>query len=343
MTDWGRADRRDEVEALLVDLRSCGTVTGALRGLVPSSVTITEGYYTDTRVQARLSTVTRDGDDGWRGGRIRIVHSFEGYRESLMTGYVTDYDETAEGGLVKREYTLDSSLYAISKDVFPWKYSVGGQASMLEAVRHVLDTCGREHDLSRARDRRIQDPVVYDLGETALSAVFDLSGDTDRVDVDGEGRIVLTPYVPPSGREPGATIDTAGPMVVGDVKATTSRYATPGRVIVRSGSGDSEMWGTYDAPAGAASSPAARGYMVAKVETSNAKEPSQDQLNASARRSWEESQDTGEEWELTVRWMGLHQGDVVRLVHLGESHRCLVKSATLSFSGMTERLTLKGV
>lgn len=334
---------RDSVEALLVDLRSCGTVTGALRGLVPSSVTVTEGYYTDTRVQAKLSTVTRDGDDGWDGGRIRVVHSRPGLRESLVTGYVTDYDETVEGGLVRREYTLDSSLYAISKDLFPWKYSVGGQASMVEAVRHVLDMCGREHDLSRARDRRVQGTVVYDLGESALSVVFDLAGDTDRVGVDGEGRIVLTPYTPPSGREPGTTIDTAGPMVVGQVKATTSRYQTPGRVIVRSGSGDGERWGTYDAPAGAASSSASRGYMVATVETSTAREPSQQDLDAAARRSWEASQDTGEEWELTVVGIGLHQGDVVRLVHEGRAHRCLVKSATLSLSSMSEKLTLKGV
>lgn len=340
---WGDLARRDSVEAVEVDLRSCSDVRGAIVGLDPASVEVTEGYYTDTRVQAKLTTATPDGEDGWGGGRIRVCHSWPGHREALVTGYVTDVDETVADGLVRRTYSLDSSLYALDGDLLPWRYAFAAQASMLEGVRQLLGTCGREYDLAGARDRRVQSPTVYDIGESALSVLMDVAGDTDRVGVDGEGRVTLRPYVAPSARPATATLDVAGPMVVGDVRRSTSRYSTPGRVIVTSGAGDDERCGSYDAPPEAPSSSQSRGYMVAKVEASRSKEPTDQQLRDEARRSWEASQDPGDEWSLTVHWMGLHQGDVVELVAPGTRRKCLVKGVTSSTEGMTQRLTLKGV
>lgn len=342
MPDWGDTRRRDTLSAFNVDLFKCAETRGALVGLDPGSIEVNEGYYTDTRVQAQLSTVTVDGEDGWDGGRIRLVHSFPGYSRDMMTGYVTELEVKEEGGLIRREYTLDSTLYSISQNTLNCHYSVGAQASMLRAVRGLLDGAFREHDLSTAKDRVIQSPTVWEVGEDVLSVVFDLAGDTDRVDVDGMGRVVLSPYEPPSQRSPSLTIAGGGRMVVGEITHTTDRFSTPGRIIVKSGSGDDVVFGTYDAPASAQSAWQTRGYLVGKVESTTTENPTAQQLVDEARRSWEASQDTGEEWGMTVLWMDLHAGDVVNLDWHG-TRKCLVKSAVFSCGDMTEKITLKGV
>lgn len=344
-TDWTLLSRPHEaVRVELVDLRDCTKVVGTLSGVDYATVKIDEGYYTSTRVQATFTTSTRDGDDGWDDGRqlrVRIVHSFDGYRRDLVTGYVTSR-ALEVGPVTKAKYTVDSNLYAMSVDLIGWPYSVGAQASSKKAARMLLETCGREYDLSRMRGRRIQSVKVYEAGTSALKVLEDICGDADDIGVDGQGRVTCTRYVEPSARPESATIQQRGPMVLDDAKYTDGRYKTPGSVTAKAGSGDDAKSATYYAPRGQPSSSESRGYNVGKVVNCDEDEPTAEDLRSLARTSWERSQSSGAEWSVTTHWMDVHAGDVVGYVDGGGvAHHCIVSSATLDCSDMTEELTLK--
>lgn len=344
--DWTIANRKDVITVQMVDPHSLDRVIGLLEGVYLPGTSVTEGYYTDTRVSAKVSTVGDDGyvSDAW----LRIVHSVpdEGYSEELFCGPVTDASSDDESGVTKTKYSLDSNLYTIKDDLLVNGFSIGRGGRLKMAVDQLLSMCGRERDLSKMQDKVIQAPVMYERGDSALSDLFDMCDGTNRVSVDGHGRVTVSKYTAPSAIGPILDIDPLDPrsVVVGSVSHSDSSRKTPGRVIYKSGSGDKERVGSYDAPASAASSSARRGYMVAKMETaSGTDDPSVSQLNAMARRSWQASQDAGREHEMTVIWQALHQGDVVRYRHDGEWVKCLVKSVESDLGAMRQRLTLKEV
>lgn len=346
MIDWTTAGRRDEVTVHLVNPHSLDTVIGTLGNVDLGGCTVTEDYHSDTRVSAKVSTIGDDGyvEDAW----LRIVHGVPGadYSEELFTGPVSKQDSAIRSGAVHSDYELDSNLYTISDDLLVWGLTVGAGGSLRDAVAKLLDLCGREHDLSRMQDKRIQSPVTYERGDSALSDLFDLTADSNRIGVDGHGRVVVERYTAPSAMEPVLDIDPGDPrsIVIGDVSVSDDRFTTPGRVIYRAGSGDDEVMGSADATPDMRSSSARRGYMVARMETAGDLEsPTRSQVDALARRSLMASQDIGREYQLTIIWHPLHAGDVVRYRHDGTWRKCLVRSCESDLGTMTKRLTLKEV
>lgn len=317
------------------------SVHGQLEGVEPTSIQITEGYYTDSRIQAQLTT---HGDDGYQAHeRLRIVLYVDGEAQTLMTGFVTERTPSTKAGEVQHDYTVDSSLYALSTDLLAMKWTL--QGSGLALVRQALRTCGRAYDDSGARDKWFGGAKVFDIGTTYLSMIFEAVEGASRVDVDGRGRVTLRPYVRPSDQSPTRWVDpeSADSVVVGDIETTDDSLSTPGRVIAKSGSGDDEQWAVADVDASSDSSSAKRGYMVAETVDSNSEGADYASLLALAKSTLAGKQSAGNEHKLTAVWGGWHQGQVVNLRVYGSWRKCLVKSVTTDFGGMTQQLTLKEV
>lgn len=348
---WSRT-RRDLFRAFLVDPHDLTRVRGELSGIDLSGTSVAEGYYTDTRVQAKVVTrFPASSTDGWRDySWVRLVHEVPdwGYREDMMTGLVLSRDLATTWGTAKATYDLESSLYAIAYDLIPWRWTCAKAASALRSAERLLDTCGRRWVSLGAHDGRYGDVKTFDVAQSALSTLFKLTDQAgDRIGVRGsDGAVTIAPYVVPSRIPPVVTLDDRDPrgIVVGEVTRTSDEGKVAGRSIVTSGSADKERLASADAPSSAASSSSRRGWMMAVSHSetgTGGKDLTQDQLRARARGYLASDSAPDTEWSLATRWLPLHQGDGVTLVVHGASHHTFVKSVERDLGTRECKLTLK--
>lgn len=336
---WRDGAREDVIRVQMVDPFDVDRVRGELAGVVTSGCSITEGYYTDSRVTAKV----RAYEDGYVGDSwLRIVHECPayGYRAELGTFVVTKASRTSELGGTVTDYDLQSVLWAVSKDTLPCHWSVGEGALAREAFARICETVGKAHAvLPGAMDYRFAQTVVYELGDSFLSDLFDVADRSgNRVDVDGHGRITLGRYVAPSQREPDWVLDLEDPrglVLAGGVSWAEEPGSVVNRVIVKHTNGESEVVGSADAAQ-------TRGYTVAEVKSVQDLSPETPaRASQLAREYLQRGGGAGREYSVSALYFPVHEGDVVRLVTDGVRHDCLVKEADVSLADMTVDLTLK--
>lgn len=354
--DWRDMEHDWEVVVEVVDPHDADSVVGTLAGVDVGGCSVTEGYYTDTRASATVTTVTPDGEDGYvRWCRLRIVLRVTrwSWERELFCGFVTDMRPIREGGMVRREYSLDSALWGISADAIESKVTCGQGASALSVARKLLSDRQVQYDDLGAADRSVQRTTVYEPGTMLLNLVYDLLDRTDRISCDGHGRITLRRYVPPSQLTPTVDIDPDDPRttVVGEVEETDASWDVPGAAIVtatvtRTAGSDTTqetVAGSYRAPASDQSSRARRGYLRYEQRDydGDADDPTQGQLADAAKAVLDGLRSTGRTFDLTVLYMDLRQGDMAWLAYGGERVRCLVQSVETDLGERTQRLTLR--
>lgn len=338
MINWDSIERVDRLSFLLVSPHNPDSVIGELTGVVLDDCSITEGYETDTRISAKVTTEAED--DGYIDyARIRIVHEVGEYREELITGFVTEINITNTGeGFYKREYSLDSSLFAAEKNIWGSNKTVGKNAQTKYVVRDWLQSIGLQCDISKAIGHRYKSSRVYEVGTTVLSSVFDMCN-YDRVSVNGHGVITLTRYISPSSRE--ATLDIKESSILGDISVSSERYTKPGAVLAMSG--DKKKTAVAQVSKSAPTSFAKRGFLIVETVNVDGNNPPRSKVRDTAKNSLAKYQDFGRVFECSIMWHALHQGDIVTLPYGGKRIKCLVRSVEKNFSNMTEKLTLDEV
>lgn len=363
--DWHDLEHDWEVAALLVSQHNCNSIIGELRGVESSGCNVTEGYYVDTRVSAQVTTVVPTGtSDGYiKNARVRIVLRVPrwGWERELITGFVTDIHPTEQHGMVRRVYSLDSSLWGISEDALTSKVTCAAGSKALTVCRKLLKDRGIEYDDSGAQDRTIAKVTVYEPATMLLNMMFDLTSGASRVGVSGHGPITFRKYVEPSKRTPSVVIDPDDrrTLVVGDISENDDTWELPGAAIVTASVSKSQTVngksttthetraGVYQAPNSHVASRNNRGYLrfVKDTYAGSKEEPSNAELETAAREKWNANQDKGRSWDLTVLYMDLHEGDMVTLVRPDGRHKCLVQTVdtNLDARSRTQRLTLKKV
>ena len=334
----------------VVDQHDQGAVLGRMSGLVLSGCSVTEGYYTDTRVSADVRTATADGDDGWVDqARIRLTLSVPewGWSRPLVTGFVTGVSPSDQDGGLVVDYALDSTLWALSVDRTDHRVVVGSQGSMVAAASSLIGSCGYPHDLSRAQDRLYQSAVVWEAGDSPLSVLYDMCGSGSRLGVDGMGTVTMERYVAPSRRTPQYDIDprSSRTLVLADpVEEERSEFDAPGKAVAVASAGDADVVGSARVAPSARPSWERRGYSRAETyQWSGSGTPTSSTLSRYAEGMLAQSQDLGRRWSLKAAYMDARAGDVCRLRVRDGWHRVLVQSVTTRLGDMTQELTLKEV
>lgn len=337
--DWGIMERKDELVFLMVDAHDLDSVLGELKGVVISECSISEGLTTDTKVSAKV--VTEAEDDGYiTNARIRIIHKIEAqnYTEELFTGFVTDISRTQDGfGHWKTEYSLDSSLYACTVNMWAYDTTVGKKASILKVLSSWLEGIGLTYNFSKAVDHRYGSSRLYESTTTVMTSMSDLTGDYDHWGVNGHGVITLTRYTSPAKRE--ASVDITNAMILGDISESSSRSTVPSTVVAFSQ--DKKKVALASVNKSSPVSFDSRGYSYVTSVTVDGDKPSKSQVRNAAKKQLNASQDYGRTFELTILWHALHQGDMVTIPYRGRTVKCQVTSVEKSFKDMTEKLTLK--
>lgn len=345
---WRDQTRVDELTVQMVDPHTLSVVRGELGSVM--DCTITEGYFTDGRVSGQVTAL--DDDTYVADSMLRIVHRIPdiGYSAELLTGYVTQLQRDHSDNSTTTTYSLDSTLWALSEDTLPRHFSIGAGATTDQAFESVLrKTCGREYLLlPGAKNSRFSQTVVYELGDSFLSDLFDICDRSgNRLDVDGHGRITIAAYVPPSAREPDWVIDAneSRSIVLDEGDGWTDK---PGeaynRVIVVHKNGDNETVGYVDAGAGYRYANGNVGWLRAKVISENDLSPDTSaRATELARQRLAENVTVETERKVKCMYFPVHEGEVIRFSLDGDTRKCLVKQVDADLSDWTVSLTLKEV
>lgn len=343
MTMWRDGAREDKISVLLVDPWDLDSVRGELTSVILSGCSITEGYYTDNRISGKVEAM----DDGsWIDGSwMRIVLRCPGYgfEQELATLIPTKiaYEESKGATIV--DYTLQSVLWSMSSDTQPSHFTIGKGATTTQVFNRICSAVKKTGlVLPGANNKRYTSSVVYELGDSYLSDLYDICTNADnRLSVDGHGRITMAKYVAPSRREPDWELDTSDnrTMVVSDgVSWEDSPGDVADRSIVTYKNGDTEVIGSAELGSNT------RGYTIAKVHQENDMTPATSTRASELARSYlvSDSSSTTDR-KVSTLYFPCHQGDIVTLIDGSSTTKNLVKTVEAHLEDMTLDLTLREV
>ena len=352
--DWKDQTRKDRLKFEMVSATNLSHVYGELDGVDLSGSTLDAAYYTDLRTSGRIAV----RGDGWvRGSRIRITHEVPdwNYSNVLGTYFVTADPASRHHGGWDYELNLESSLKGLSEDrlVRPW--TIAQNAMAITAIRKCIGDARQPYDVSRARNAKLKTPQVIDSGTERIKALYTLCKlSNNRVDVNGNGTIVVSPYVLPASKTPKFRIDLddGRGIAFDDLERESDWLSMPNVAAVSHKYSDRGKQHEINAYAqvsnGAHQSRAIRGYTITSFESLSEMSP-----RTAARAQQIARQNLNKEarelvtWTLTTTYIPVWEGDVVELaVHDGMSayrgvRKCLVRNVSLDLQHMTMRLTLK--
>lgn len=353
MTMWADTGHSWDVRVDVVDQNNLENVRGSLRDVDLSQCTITEGYDTDSRVQARVGTSVREfeGDGYVDKSRLRIVLSVPewGWSREMATGYVTDTELTLSQGFTNRRYTTDSVMWALGKDLLPWNVVCAKGQSMMEVTRWWLNTARMPFVEYGTNDKRYGEAKSYEVGDSLLSTLFDMNDGLNRLDMDGHGRVVIRAKPDERAASPIMTLDASDPrtLICSDLVRTSDEWDIVSRVIVTasesSGKEHRTIAGYADSDPSWPSAPQVRGYNIGKKESYDGgnEHPGVQELTDIARQKLWDAQPTSITWTFTTLFCDLHAGDVVTLIPFSYERKCLLTSVQTDFKDMTQKITAK--
>lgn len=346
--NWLQHDYHSEIRVDMVDPHDLTKVLGVLEGVVLSDSSLSWGYYADTRVSGTITTI----DDNYIDhSLLRIVHLVPewGYEKTLATLWVKGDDTEYENGAWKTTYDLMSAMATLQNDYTTVPLTVDSGAMYIDVVKHLLEGANRPYKINNPRDYRFQRARVYEMGDSRMSNIFDMTTATkNRVNVDEYGYVTINRWDTPAVREPSMVLDLegSGTNVLEGISRTSDRLQTENMVIVSAGSEDNTVVGW--AKSNGSESFAARGYTLAKVVSLESLSPlTKARADQEAESRLKSAVLASTEWSFSCLYLPLTEGDVVQInVPTGKyegRYKCLVKNVELSLEYMTISLKLKDV
>lgn len=368
--DWTTTGYSYDVTVAVVHQTDVNNVLGILSGVQLSNMSISENYYSDSRVQAKLTTmVDEDDDDGYiSNARLRIIVSIPSrfWSKTLFTGYVSDIDTVIESGYCKKTYTLEGTIWGLLEHKVSSSVTIAKGASLVKTWESLLKNQTKmQYSTSGSQDHLMGNTVVYEAGSNLSTILFELSSGYDRMDVDGSGVITLKKYTSPSNRTSSRIIDYKDSLglSIAPLSAQDTAYEAPGRAIVTATINEQDakdstktvsktIVGVYDAPSSHATSINTRGWLRARSDSYSgvSETPTKAELDKLAKKNWEDNQSKGIEWTVKTVYADYHAGDVVDLVapYISSgsktyTHKVLISAVETDLDTFTQNLTMKEV
>lgn len=359
--DWTKTGYPYLVEALVVDQNNINVVLGNLHGFIYQGATVNENYNSDSRVQAKLSTIVAEGtSDGYvKRARIRmnLFIPSRDYMSEYVTGYVSNISEKTEHGYTKRDYTIEGTIWGLLEHKISAPVTVTKGAKLIKSWTSLMGLTRMQYSTSGAQDHTFTKPTVYEVGTSLSTILFEVSSGYNRMSTNGSGLVTLTKYIEPSKREATRTIDFTDPrgLAKQPIELTSDEWEAPGRAIVTATVSKTDddgkttqevVVGSYDAPASHSTSISSRGWLRARSDTYSgvSENPSKSELNAEAKKNWTNSQGKHRQWTFSSVFANYHAGEVVQLIFSNdEVVKVLVESVRTDFESFSQDLTVKEV
>lgn len=235
--DWRDQSRVDEITAYMVSPMSLTGNDGWLEDIRFSGCSIDANYYSQSRVSAKIQY---EGDSWQRNRALRIHHTcfLPGAADSrdLGTFLVTRDDGDFESGRWVGDLTCQSMLWALSKRKLARPLTIKSGQLVHESIARILASCGRQY-LYKGTDMytRLGADKVYESGKTYSDVLDDLcEAGNIRLDVAGNGYILIAPWMPPDAMSPTFELDVDDPRgILHDNISRSSNFAElPSEVAV---------------------------------------------------------------------------------------------------------------
>lgn len=345
--DWADARLDHRIRVAQVDPHDLDTERGELTNLILSDCSVSYGYYTDTRVSAQLKTFDTNYIEGsW----LRIYHSVGDWEEELGTFVLQDEPSYSwESGAKIYTYDLQSVLWALSEDYCTSHFSIGKGAKALDVFDRICGIVGKTglHNPG-AKNYRYSASKVYEAGESYLQFLFDLCNvSNNRLDVDGHGRITISPYVSPSRTAATWSVDSQDPrtlLLSSQIAWSSSSHEIPSRTIVIYKSGDKEIIGTASRASSSPYSSSKRGYTISKTYSISEMSPATKKAAQSLAQQYLEDADASHELSASFLYFPCRTGDILALTLDGETQNYLIQSIDpVNLKDLTIGTTLKEV
>lgn len=343
--DWHNQERKDRLVFEMID-PDLVTSRGELEGVIRNGSSLTKAYYTDTRVSGSLKLI----DSNYIENSLIRIHHYvdsENYHDVLGTFFTDmgelDYEHGVWGGTIP----LKSTLFGLQEDSFKQNYVIPAGAYTKDRLADIFRLTNRPYEiLSTVSNTKYASSVCYLAGENILSKLFEICDKSNAtLDVDGNGNVIVKPYINPSSLTPifDYDFDASDSMIVGSVSFSDGRAAMPGSVVVTYKSGDTEISAYATAPASAYSAPARRGYTKTDVHSLSDMSPqTKQQAQQLANLYLNKALNTSDEFSFKSLYVPLNQGDAVNFTLAGKTYKCLVKTVEPSLDkGMPMDIRLK--
>ena len=369
MPNWLDGERIDVLRAQCVNPTNYGHVGW----LTVVDASITEAYYSDTRIQGTVTALV--AADYVPLSMIRLIHEArftngETYRATLGTFFAIRSKDTWKSGAQVTEFELKSVLYGMVNDICPLDYTIGKGAMAQNVFNSICADCARPRLwVSGANDKRFDKNVVLEAGDSHLSwlhQLADMSG--NRIDCDELGRVTMSKYTAPHNTTPMMKLPFNSPLVLASgISRESNEMEIPSRAIVtwehsyetkvRSGT-NSDGTPRYttkterktitefaDVAAGNAAALGRRGFRVASWHSMDDVGDSKSTAQQYARQFLAEESLPTTTWSVTTRWFELHEGDVInwKPSESADYRKVLVQNIDKNLLNYTMSLTLKEV
>lgn len=347
MPNWLDGERIDTLRVQLINPTDYGYV-GSVK---VTDASITEGYYTDTRVQGTIDVL--DADNYVPLSMIRLIHEAdfsngEHYKKVLGTFFAMRSKDTWKSGSLVTRFELKSVLYGMSKDISPLSLVFAKGSFAQAAYNDICNRCNRKRRwIKGANNKRFAKNLVLELGDDRLTWLHRLASvTTNRVDCDENGYVTMSAYIPPSRRTPKMKLPYNSPLVLASgIDRESDFMEVPMRAIVtwehsydvlvedgvyKSNAKDSDGVQHYkgekkykkkkerativdyaEVDAGNQAHINRRGFRVASWHSEDDLGDSQAVAQALAKAYLDEESKPTVTWKLTTRWFEVYQGDVL--------------------------------
>lgn len=347
MIDWRDAKRDYEIHVMQVDPNNLDIERGELENLILSGCSISSGYYTDTRISAKLQTLGSNYIDGsWL--RIRLISG--DYTSDMGTFVLQDdpsYEEKSGGTIYS--YELQSVLWGLSEDLCFGHFAIGTMAYSEDVFERICKTCCKTYIINAgANNYRYAASKVYDASVSYLSILFDVcDASGNRLDVDGHGRITMSQHLTPSQITPAWTIDADDPrtlLLAAGISTSSSTHDIPGRVIVVYTNGDTEIIASADLDSTSPYSSQRRGYMITKNYNVSSLDSETHECADTLAQTYLAAYESSTTTKASFLYFPCKCGETLTLIRDGESKKYLIQSIDpINLGDMTMEIELKEV
>ena len=366
--DWEDTGYSYFIEVSMVSQTNVNSTLGILRGVKLDGMTITENYNSDSRIQAKISTVVDDDEtDGYIANsrlRITLVIPDRGYNDDLVTGYVTNISEKTEHGYTQRDYTIEGTIWGLLEHKMHCAVTVKKGSTLLQGWTNLMKKQTKmQYSVTGAKNHTYNRNAVYEAGTSLGSILFQMSSGYSRMDTNGKGVVTLKAYTEPKKQTATRTIDFNDPkgLALSPLNKTSSQWEIPGRAVVTANVSTTDkngkttqktMVGYYDAPASHATSLSTRGWLRGRQDAYKgvSENPSKSELNAEAKTNWQNSQNKGIIYSCKTVFANFHEGEVITLMApvleasgKPSGIKVLVESVQTDLKSFTQDLKMKEV
>lgn len=340
---WKDVTYVPDLQVQMIDPHNINISRGILEGV--TKVTLTDGYYSDTKISGTLETIA---DNYIEGSWIRILVD----DEAIATLGISKYDpKQAPENSEMKTHDLQSVLWMLDEDITGDIFTISANTKCSKVLTDIVqNVCGKSIELVAGyNDGIYRNAVSFEQTDSFRSILANICSTTgNQLGVNGKGAVTVSRYVEPDKKEVSWTIDADDPKGIvldpgyEDTDETGSAYNRT--IVIATGENDSVIKAVSDAPASSPISSSVRGWTRAQVHQVSDMTPyTQARADQLARTYAPTDRSQGIQRSATCMYFPVKGGQVIEWVQNHDTKKYLVQTVEHDFDAWTSKLTLKKI